>query len=155
MREDMVFNESRPILYLNAPAVAALLNGNRGSNSTANRSNWSTTLSYLKSHPSFLGLKQDRFVILTPQGTPDFTYESGPMGQQVRKQKVNRPKALCFDYQQLKEAFGLTLETEVMTEAEEISEDAEPDIAPGQHSQAINPPETINLFEAAEDDAPF
>lgn len=124
MREDMIFTEPKPILYLNAPAVAALLNGNRSNNSTANRSNWSTTLSYLKSHPSFLGLKQDRFVILTPQGTPDYTYE--PAGtQQIRRQKVNRPKALCFDYQRLKEDFGLTLETEVLTEAEEMSEDTE------------------------------
>lgn len=155
MREDMIFNESKPILYLNAPAIAALLNGNRGSNSTANRSNWSTTLSYLKSHPSFLGLKQDRFVILTPQGTPDYTFESGTMGQQVRKQKVNRPKALCFDYLQLKEAFGLTLETEVLTEAEEINEDAEPDFAPEHNSQSANPPQTVNLFETSEEDTPF
>ena len=77
------------------------------------------------------------------------------MGQQVRKQKVNRPKALCFDYQQLKEAFGLTLETEVLTEAEEINEDAEPDFAPEHNSQPAIPPKTDNLFEATDEDTPF
>ena len=34
-------------------------------------------------------------------------------GVQIRKKKVNRPKALCFDYLQLKETFGIDLETEV------------------------------------------
>lgn len=150
MDEDMIFAEAKPILYLNAPAVSALFSGGRGANLTANRSNWSTTLSYLKSHPAFLGLKQDRFVLLTPQGTPDYTFES-VNGQQVRKQKVNRPKALCFDYSILKQEFGLTLETEVMTETEEIDEDAAAVavVAPA-------PPKPQSLFSSTGDeDAPF
>lgn len=150
MDEDMIFAEAKPILYLNAPAVSALFSGGRGANLTANRSNWSTTLSYLKSHPAFLGLKQDRFVLLTPQGTPDYTFES-VNGQQVRKQKVNRPKALCFDYSILKQEFGLTLETEVMTETEEIDEDAAA-VAP----VAPAPPKPKSLFSSTgDDDAPF
>ena len=148
MREDIIFPEAKPILYLNAPAVAALLNGNRSNNSTANRSNWSTTLSYLKSHPSFLGLKQDRFVILTSQGTPDYTFESTGAGQ-IRRQKVNRPKALCFDYQRLKEDFGLTLETEALTEAEEISEDSE------QPQPPQIPQETTLFPPVGSDTVPF
>lgn len=148
MKEDMVFAEARPVLYLNAPAVSALFNGNRGANSTANRSNWATTLSYLKSHPAFLGLKQDRFVILTPQGIPDFTYEAGPGGTQTRKLKVNRPKALCFDYAQLKETFGLNLETEVLTEAEDYAEDNQSD----EQQPPAAPPE---LFYGNDDDRPF
>lgn len=150
MDEDMIFVEAKPILYLNAPAVSALFSGGRGANLTANRSNWSTTLSYLKSHPAFLGLKQDRFVLLTPQGTPDYTFES-VNGQQVRKQKVNRPKALCFDYSILKQEFGLTLETEVMTETEEINEDAAAVAA-----DAPAPPKPKSLFSSTgDDDAPF
>lgn len=146
MKEDMIFSESKPILYLNVPAVAALFNGSRGANATANRSNWSTILSYLKSHPSFLGLKQDRFVILTAQGTPDFTLETTTFGTS-KKQKVIRPKALCFDYTQLKEAFGLTLETETLTEAEEINEDSEP---------TPPAPEPATLFQQSdEEEMPF
>lgn len=90
-------------------------------NATANRSNWSTIMSYLKSHSSFLGLKQDRFTILLPSGLPDYTVDIVG-GEQVRKIKVNRPKALCFDYLQLKEAFGLELEMEVITDLEELDE---------------------------------
>lgn len=37
----------------------------------------------------------------------------------MKKVKVNRPKALCFDYLQLKETFGLDLETEVVAENQE------------------------------------
>lgn len=116
-REDMEFKESRPILYLNAAAVSSLFNS-RSTNSTANRSNWSTILSYLKSHGSYLGLKQDRFKILLPNGLPDYTYEEVG-GKQVKRVKVNRPKALCFDYQMLKDTFGLDLETEIVTDGNE------------------------------------
>lgn len=121
LTEAMEFAESRPILYLNGPAIENLVGG-RGANVTANRSNWSTTLSYLKAHKSYLGLKQDRFMVLTPQGSPDFTFEM-ENGVQVRKNKCTRPKALCFDYLALKEAYGLDLETAVLSDAEELGED--------------------------------
>ena len=119
-KEDIEFKEARPILYLNMAAVASLFNS-RNMNATANRSNWSTIMSYLKSHSSFLGLKQDRFTILLPSGLPDYSIEI-VNNEQVRRVKVNRPKALCFDYLQLKEAFGLELETEVITDIQD-SED--------------------------------
>ena len=116
-KEDIEFMEARPVLYLNMAAVASLFNS-RNMNATANRSNWSTIMSYLKSHSSYLGLKQDRFTILLPSGLPDYTIEV-VNGEQVRKVKVNRPKALCFDYLQLKDVFGLELETEVITDVQD------------------------------------
>jgi hypothetical protein len=70
-------------------------------------------ISYLKSHNSFLGLKQDRFSILLSNGEIDYTVET-VNGLQVKKKKVNRPKALCFDYLILKDAFGIDLETETI-----------------------------------------
>ena len=118
VKEDIEFKEARPILYLNMAAVASLFNS-RNMNATANRSNWSTIMSYLKSHSSFLGLKQDRFTILLPSGLPDYSFEM-VNNEQVKKVKVNRPKALCFDYLQLKETFGLELETEVITDTQDI-----------------------------------
>ena len=124
MKEDIIFAEPTPILYLNSAAVAGLFNGRGAANATANRSNWSTMLSYLRAHPAFLGLKQDRFTILLPNGQPDYTVEPGPGA--VKKLKVSRPKALCFNYAMLKEEFGLNLETEVITEAEEISDEGDP-----------------------------
>lgn len=122
VKEDIEFKEARPILYLNMAAVASLFNS-RNMNATANRSNWSTIMSYLKSHSSFLGLKQDRFTILLPSGLPDYSFEM-VNNEQVRKVKVNRPKALCFDYLQLKEAFGLELETEVVSDMQENLENS-------------------------------
>lgn len=154
MKEDMIFAEPTPVLYLNSAAVAGLFNGRGASNATANRSNWSTMLSYLRSHPSFLGLKQDRFTILLANGTPDYTFET-VNGTQTKKMKVNRPKAMCFNYAMLKAEFGLNLETEVISETEELAEDAEPtDSAPV--SPAV-PPKPTSLFDPPdkEDDAPF
>ena len=122
VREDMEFMEARPILYLNMAAISSLFSSrNSTQNITANRSSWSTILSYLKSHASFLGLKQDRFSILLPNGSPDYTFEQKD-GKMVKSVKVNRPKALCFDYLQLKEAFGMDLETEVIAEGSEEDE---------------------------------
>lgn len=154
MKEDMIFAEPTPVLYLNSAAVAGLFNGRGASNATANRSNWSTMLSYLRSHPSFLGLKQDRFTILLANGTPDYTFET-VNGTQTKKMKVNRPKAMCFNYAMLKAEFGLNLETEVISETEELAEDAEPtDSAPV--SPAVSPKPT-SLFDPPdkEEDAPF
>ena len=122
-KEAIEFKEARPILYLNTAAVSSLF-GSRSMNATANRSNWSTVMSYLKSQPSFLGLKQDRFTILLPNGQPDYSVEF-VNGQQVRKVRVNRPKALCFDYLQLKENFGFDLETEIVADIDIL--DSEPD----------------------------
>lgn len=154
MKEDMVFAEPIPVLYLNSAAVAGLFNGRGASNATANRSNWSTMLSYLRSHPSFLGLKQDRFTILLANGTPDYTFET-VNGTQTKKMKVNRPKAMCFNYAMLKAEFGLNLETEVISETEELAEDAEPtDSAPV--SPAV-PSKPTSLFDPPdkEEDVPF
>ena len=144
MKEDMVFPEATPVLYLNSAAVAGLFNGRGAANATANRSNWSTMLSYLRSHPSFLGLKQDRFTILLANGTPDYTFET-INGSQVKKLKINRPKAMCFNYAMLKAEFGLNLETEAISESEELAEDAEP-AANAPDSPAI-PPKPASLFD--------
>ena len=110
VNEDIVFMKSRPILYLNADAVATLFSSRSG-NVTSNRSNWSTILTYLKTNESYLGLKQERFTILNSNGTPDYFFEQ--VGDTTyKRKKVHRPKALCFDYNILKEKFGLELETE-------------------------------------------
>lgn len=154
MKEDMIFAEPTPVLYLNSAAVAGLFNGRGASNATANRSNWSTMLSYLRSHPSFLGLKQDRFTILLANGTPDYTFET-VNDTQTKKMKVNRPKAMCFNYAMLKAEFGLNLETEVISETEELAEDAEPtDSAPVSPALPTKP---TSLFDTPdkEEDMPF
>ena len=153
MKEDIVFPEATPVLYLNSAAVAGLFNGRGAANATANRSNWSTMLSYLRSHPSFLGLKQDRFTILLANGTPDYSFET-VNGTQVKKLKVNRPKALCFNYAMLKAEFGLNLETEVISETEEMAEDC--DTSPSSPLSPAKEPSPSSLFGSPDEgDAPF
>ena len=154
MKEDMVFPESTPVLYLNSAAVAGLFNGRSSANATANRSNWSTMLSYLRSHPSFLGLKQDRFTILLANGQPDYTFET-VNGSSVRKLKVNRPKAMCFNYAMLKAEFGLNLETEVISETEELAEDEEPAEPEQRSQQQKQAPRSLFDAPSNEEELPF
>lgn len=160
MKEEMVFAEPTPILYLNRAAVAGLFNGRSSSNATSNRSNWSTILSYLNSHPSCLGLKQDRFIILLANGTPDYNYES-VNGSQIKKLKVNRPKALCFNYAMLKQEFGLNLETEVISESDDLGEDPELDTDSSYQNQPHSPksisPSQPSIFDTQnrKDELPF
>ncbi|MCH5239416.1 MAG: DNA primase [Muribaculaceae bacterium] len=117
IEEDTVFMGAKPILYLNVDAIATVFSG-RANNVTANRSNWSTILTYLKTHESYLGLKQERFTILGPNGTPEYLYEQvGSIS--TKRKKTHRPKALCFDYSILKEKFGLDLETELVSDDSE------------------------------------
>ena len=66
-------------------------------------------------------MKQDRFHIMLSNGTPDYIIEEKD-GKVCRRIRANRPKALCFDYLQLKEMFGLDLETEAIAEDSEESE---------------------------------
>lgn len=120
-KNEIEFKEARPILYLNTAAVAELFRG-RSNNPTSSHSNWSTILSYLKSHESYLGTKQDRFVILNQNAVPEVVMQEDN-GQQVRRVKYNRPKALCFDYQMLKDELSLDLETEIMDDDEDSSDD--------------------------------
>ena len=78
-------------------------------------------------------------------------------GSQVKKLKVNRPKAMCFNYAMLKAEFGLNLETEVISETEELAEDAEPtDSAPIPPFPAT-PTKPSSLFDPPdkEEDMPF
>ena len=75
-----------------------------------------------------------RFTILLPNGQPDYTVEF-VNGRQVRKVRVNRPKALCFDYRQLKDTFGLDLETEVITDVQEFGEENNEISASDTHMQ--------------------
>lgn len=69
---------------------------------------------------------------------PDYTIEMVG-NEQVKKVKVNRPKALCFDYQQLKDMFGLDLETEVITDAQEVGGEYDDNSISDTHVQSDLP----------------
>lgn len=116
--EPTVFAKAKPVLFINASAVASLYTGRIAGGSVVNKSgNWATVITYLKVQPSFLGLKQDRFNLLLPNGMFDYVIETIG-GRQERRIKVNRPKALCFDYEMLKNKYSINLETTAVSEAE-------------------------------------
>lgn len=123
--EPVKFAKPTPVLFINPSAVSALYTGRiAGGAVSKGTNNWGTVLTYLKVQPSFLGLKQDRFNILLPNGALDYTIENEG-GRQVRKLKVNRPKALCFDYSILKEKYAINLETSSVSENAMDAEDAQ------------------------------
>jgi DNA primase catalytic core len=118
-KETKQFGRPIPVLFLNAAAISVIYTGRvAGGVIGNNRNNWSTVLTYLKIQPSYLGLKQDRFNLLLPNGSLDYNYEM-VNGVSVKRKKYNMPKAMCFDYEALKDQYGLDLETYVSTSFEE------------------------------------
>lgn len=149
--EPIIFAKPTPILVLNGAAVSTLYTGRVSGGVTAQRStNWGTMLTYLKVQPSYLGLKQDRFNILLPNGTLDYVMD----GTQ-RKFKTNRPKALCFDYSILKAKYSLNLETSAVSEYELDNDDVTVnDDVTEASSTTDSEPSQASLFQQ-EDDTPF
>ena len=124
--EPTVFAKPTQVLFLNPSAVSALYTGRIAGGAVGkNTGNWGTVLTYLKVQPSFLGLKQDRFNILLPNGSLDYIVES-----MQKKLRVNRPKALCFDYGMLKEKYSINLETSAVSEADFDVDDSTQDSSP-------------------------
>lgn len=111
--EAMEFGKAKPILFLNTAAVSSIY-ASRVIGGGSRSSNWATVMTYLKVQPSYLGLKQDRFNLLLPNGSFDYTIDG-----HVKKIKVNRPKALCFDYTMLKDKYSINLESAVEVENED------------------------------------
>lgn len=147
-KEDVIFANPTPILYVNPAAVAALYTGRISGGATAQRSsNWNTILTYLKVQPSFMGLKQERFNILQSNG-----YEKVESQNGTTANVTNRPKALCFNYAMLKDTYSLNLETRVMSAAEIQLEEERDDAPPAQSPQSPPSQQSSSLFERQEDD---
>lgn len=137
--EPIVFAKPTQVLFLNPSAVAALYTGRIAGGAVGkNTGNWGTVLTYLKVQPSFLGLKQDRFNILLPNGALDYTIDSSG-GIPQKKLRVNRPKALCFDYGMLKDKYAINLETSTVSEA-----DLDADELPAVNAEATPPTHSLN-----------
>lgn len=107
--KDILFHRIKPVLFLDTQAIIAML-GTRGGAAGSGKLFWNSVISYLKTHGSYLGLKQQRFAILAPNGSIDYSYELDVSGRQVKKMKANRPNALCFDYEMLRQEFNLDIE---------------------------------------------
>ena len=64
---------------------------------------------------------------------------------------------MCYNYTMLKAEFGLNLETEVITESEELAEDEDPADAVSSPQSPAVPPKPSSLFDPPdkEEDVPF
>ena len=115
------FGRDKLLLYLNFQNVVTTLGQRVNGTNIIGKLDPVSLESYLRTHPAFLGTKQQRFQVLTANGTLDYTTEMID-NRPVRKNKEVRPMAFVFDYELLQESYELNLETIERSE-NEISED--------------------------------
>ena len=126
--ETQDFGKQRPLLYMNWAAVQGVLSSR--SNLNQMKMDMGALDNYLRHTQYFLGVKQQRFAVLTPQGTPDFEIKT-ENGRAQKIMKYTRPMALVFDYESLKASTEIDLETYIAPETSiEIDQDETPATQP-------------------------
>ena len=148
------FGRQKTLLYLNFQNVVTALGQRVNGSNIIGKLDTVSLDSYLRTHPAFLGTKQCRFRVLTPNGTPDYVTETRN-GVFVRKLKEVRPMAFVFDYELLKESYDLNLE--ILERAENELEDDEPDKPIEPVTPSPEPPKPLSIFPDEDDDteAPY
>lgn len=140
------FGHTKKFLYLNWDAVKPLLSQRGFANLM--KMDAGALDNYLRTSPYYLGIKQQRFTVLTTQGYPDTVVEGGSMGTPAtRKVRVSRPRAMVFDYEALQAATNIDLETVVVADDEVEHEEAEEASKPEPPK-----PEAPRLFDNNDDD---
>ncbi len=123
------FERDKMLLYLNYKGTVEVLGQRVSGSNVVGKLDIVSLESYLRTHPAFLGTKQERFWKLTANGTPEYTYEvrrDGDGTQQARRVVEVRPMAFVFDYDLLKESYDLNLQTETHGENDLSEEDLPP-----------------------------
>lgn len=145
-KERKDFISPKKVIFLNFKAVRGLLEQRIAKQKTGSTLDVATLESYLKSLPQFLGIKQQRFQILRPNGEleTEIQVEAGISRKYVY---ANPSQALCFDYDSLRNALDLNLGTFRVTD-EELNEDDDTAEKPKQ-------PEQPSIFAPKEEDDPF
>lgn len=137
-KEEVRFVEPKRIIFVNFKAVRALLEMRLARQKTGSTLDIATLESYLKSLPQFLGFKQQRFQNLKNNGELDEEYKT-ENGQTKKIISSTPSNALCFDYDSLKAALDLNLETFRISE-DELDSDVEEDIKAPSDEDPFNPP---------------
>ena len=137
-KEEVRFVEPKRIIFINFKAVRALLEMRLARQKTGSTLDIATLESYLKSLPQFLGFKQQRFQNLKNNGELDEEYKT-ENGQTKKIISSTPSNALCFDYDSLKAALDLNLETFRISE-DELDSDVEEDIKAPSDEDPFNPP---------------
>ncbi len=115
------FGRDKTLLLLNYQNIITTLAQRVNGLTVVGKLDAASNESYLRTHPAFLGTKQQRFILLLPNGTPDRVIEV-TNGQPSSRERCVRPMALVFDYELLKENYELNLETVVGVENEREDE---------------------------------
>lgn len=131
------FGRDKAVLFLNFQNVVNVLGQRINGSNIIGKLDTVSLESYLRTHPAFLGTRQTRFRLLTPQGMPDYTFEMRN-GQQVRRIKEVRPMAFVFDYELLKESYEINLET-IEASEDDTAEDNETTNPVGDNAQEQRP----------------
>lgn len=145
------FGRPRTLLYMNWAAVQSVLSSRSSLNQM--KMDMDALDHYLRNSQYFLGVKQQRFVVLTANGAPDVEYKVVE-GRNVKNMKYTRPMALVFDYEMLKAAADIDLETYI---APEFSLESDPDEQQDE-SPGDSPPkeqEQQSLFSQEVQHLPF
>lgn len=111
--EPVNFGKPRALLYMNWAAVQGVLSTRANLNQM--KMDLGALDNYLHTCPHFLGIKQQRFVLLLSNGTPDVEYKTED-NRSVKYQKTTRPMALVFDYEALQATADIDLETYIFPE---------------------------------------
>lgn len=119
--EKITFSANRPLLYLNWTAVQAVLE-QRTTMGNQMKLDIGALDNYLRNSQFFLGIKQKRFAVLMPNGSPEVVFEGN-----TRKERTKPGRALVFDYEALRNTADIDLETSVLSLAvDDMEEEPEP-----------------------------
>ncbi len=134
--ETIQFPTNKPLLYLNWSAVQTVLEQRIGTNQM--KLDIGALDNYLRNSQFFLGIKQKRFAVLLPNGTPEIVFE-----QNARKERTKPVRALVFDYEALRNTCDIDLETSVISLAMDEIDDEQPT---QQLSEPMKPIQESSLF---------
>ena len=137
-KEETRFVEPKRIIFINFKAVRALLEMRLARQKSGSTLDIATLESYLKSLPQFMGLKQQRFQNLRTNGELDEEFKT-ENGQTKKIISTTPSNALCFDYDSLKTALDLNLETFRISE-DELNADVSEDDKDTTDNSPFNPP---------------
>lgn len=123
-KEEKEFISPKKIIFLNFPAIRSVLERRIVKTKNGNSVSVATLEAYLKALPQYLGRKQQRFQLTKVNGEVDEKFETSN-GATIRMSVGSAPKAMCFDYDALKDALDLNLETFTFSEFDDSDPNSE------------------------------
>lgn len=146
-KEEIEFGRPKKLLYLNLANVVATLAQRVNGVLVVGKLDALSNESYLLTHPAYLGKRQERFVVLQPNGQPEKRAVIKNGITEYKDVQV-RPLAMVFDYELLQESYELNLETVVSGQyLSEEDDRAEPQTFSPQLPTQTALPKTPGIFD--------